>query len=107
MKRVAGFLILLLVLAFFSQGAFAMKPGVELRPTDPAVISKGSSFVLIVDPKTYERPIRITWSVYDTGSEGIGSFPIINGKGVCYFSDDDENATCGPSPFTKAGPTEL
>jgi len=107
MKRVVGLLVLFLALALFSQDVLAVKPGVEFRPETPDVISKDASFLIIVDPKTYERPMRITWSVYDTGSEGIGSFPIINGKGVCYFSSDDENATCGPSPFTEAGPTEL
>jgi hypothetical protein len=107
MKRVAGLLLFLLVLAVCSQYVLALKPSVEIRPTDPTVISKDSSFVLMVDPKTTEKPIRITWSVYDTGNIGIGSFPMVGGKGVCYFSNDDGNATCGPSPFTKSGPTRL
>lgn len=107
MKRVAGLLLVIFMLMACSQNALALKPSVELRPADPAVISKDASFILIVDPKTSEKPVRITWSVYDTGNIGIGSLPMVGGKGVCYFSDDDENATCGPSPFTKAGPTEL
>ncbi|NIP40013.1 MAG: hypothetical protein GTN39_00685 [Candidatus Aenigmarchaeota archaeon] len=107
MKRVAGLLLAVFVIALCCRGVLAAVPGVEFRPETPDVISKDASFILIVDPKTTEKPIRITWSVYDTGNEGIGSFPIIDGKGVCYFSNEDGNATCGPSPFTKAGPTEL
>jgi len=107
MKRVVVFLAVILMLTICSQGVFALRPNVELRPETPTVISKDSAFVLIVDPRTAEKPIRITWSVYDTGNEGIGSFPMVGGKGVCYFSNYDENATCGPSPFTGAGPTEL
>ncbi|NIO21370.1 MAG: hypothetical protein GTN76_11690 [Candidatus Aenigmarchaeota archaeon] len=106
MKRVVGLLLFFLVVAILSQDVLAAKPIIELRP-DPAYISKDSGFILIVDPKTTEKPIRITWAVYDTGNEGIGSFPIVDGNGVCYFSNEDGNATCGPSPFTKSGPTEL
>ena len=107
MKRVVWLALFILMLTLFSQGAVAVKPNIEFRPEGPDIISKDASFVVIVDPKTTEKPIRVTWSVYDTGSEGVGSFPIIDGKGVCYFSNEDENATCGPSPFRKAGMTEL
>lgn len=107
MKRVVGVLLFFMVLVSLSGVVLAAKPEIEFRPETPSVISKGASFVMIVDPKTTERPIRITWAVYDAGGEGVGSFPIVDGKGVCYFSKDDGNATCGPSPFTKAGPTEL
>ena len=107
MRSPALSLVIIFVISAYSQGASAVEPSVQFRPEGPHVISKDASFVLIVDPKTTEKPIRITWSVYNTGNVGIGSFPIVDGKGVCYFSNEDGNATCGPSPFTQAGPTEL
>lgn len=86
--------------------ATAAGPEVTIIP-DNRIVSVNSPFLMRVDPGTTERPMRITWSVYNTGSVGIGSFPIIDGEGLCYFSGSDTNATCGPSPFTVAGETEL
>jgi hypothetical protein len=104
MKRILLAIFVLFILISLPSEVFAA-PSVTIYPED--VISKDSSFLIKVDPKTTERPIRITWAVYNMGEIGIGSFPIVNGKGICYFSNTDKNATCGPSPFTQAGETEI
>lgn len=87
--------------------ARADSPDVIILP-DEKVLSVNSAVLIKVDPKTTEKPMRITWSVYNTGSIGLGSFPATtDGKGLCYFSNSDGNATCGPSPFFNSGPTEM
>jgi hypothetical protein len=107
MRGVRGFVLLFVFAVSFSAVSFhagAQTPDVTILPE---VVSVDSSLLVKVDPMTSERPIRITWSVYNTGNEGVGSFPITDGKGLCYFSNDDGNATCGPSPFFQTGETEL
>ncbi len=107
MKRVWLFVLLLILSLTFSVNSVrvsAQNPDVTILPE---VVSVDSSLLVKVDPKTGEKPIRITWSVYNTGSIGLGSFPIVDGKGLCYFSNDDGNATCGPSPFFLTGETEF
>ncbi len=87
-------------------GLAAAIPDVMILP-DEKIVSLNSSVLIKVDPKTSEAPMRITWSVYNTGNIGMGSFPMVDGKGLCYFSNSDGNATCGPSPFFQTGETEL
>ncbi|MCX6817639.1 MAG: hypothetical protein NTU57_02155 [Candidatus Aenigmarchaeota archaeon] len=102
-------LVLLLAVAFLLVPGFARaaSPDVIILP-DEKVLSVNSAVLIKVDPKTTEKPMRITWSVYNTGSIGLGSFPATtDGKGLCYFSNSDGNATCGPSPFFNSGPTEM
>ncbi len=99
-------LIFALTFSIISIHTSAQTPGVTVLPMQ-TVGSVDSSFLVKVDPKTTERPIRIIWTAWDMGDEGVGSFPIVDGKGICYFSNDDENATCGPSPFSQTGETEL
>jgi hypothetical protein len=101
-------LVLFLAVAFLLVPGFARadSPDVIILP-DEKVLSVNSAVLIKVDPKTTEKPMRITWSVYNTGSIGLGSFPFVEGKGLCYFSNSDGNATCGPSPFFNAGPTEM
>lgn len=70
-------------------------------------LSPNSSFIVIANPNTNERPIRMLWSVYNTGNYGIGSFQQVGNKFICYFSNTDPNATCGPSPFTESGSTQM
>jgi len=105
MKRVWGYLLFVFILASLVMSAF-VHAEIVVKTYPDKQISKGSPVVIVVDPDTTERPIRITWSVYDGGLTGIGSFPMVDGKGVCYFSEDG-NATCGPSPFTETGETEI
>ena len=109
MKGVRVSVLLLIFALTFSVSSVhvnAQTPDVTILPKQ-TVVSVDSSFIVKVDPKTTEKPIRIVWSIYDMGNEGLGSFPIVDGKGICYFSNDDENATCGPSPFTQTGETDL
>ncbi len=96
--------VIFLFVVFQVNTARAQTPDVTIIPQ---IISVNSSCFVKVDPKTTEKPMRITWSVYNTGNIGVGSFPITDGRGVCHFSNDDENATCGPSPFFVSGETEF
>ncbi len=107
MRRVWGFLFLLLFSFTFLNGIFAGEAEAISVTIIPEVVSVNSPLLIKVNPETSEKPIRITWAVYNTGNIGIGSFPVVDGNGICYFSNDDGNATCGPSPFFQAGETEL
>lgn len=109
MKRVWGLIsLLILALTFLSSPVCVegfSENDVTIIPIEG--VSVNSPLLIKVDPETTEKPIRITWSVYNTGNIGMGSFPIVDGKGLCYFSNEDGNATCGPSPFWQTGETEL
>lgn len=110
MVRAWAFVLVSLLAVAFLNMAFvqALPPQVTIIPAiDNKIISVNSDLAIKVDPKTSEKPVRITWSVYNMGSIGVGSFPIVGGEGLCYFSESDGNATCGPSPFFQAGETEL
>jgi hypothetical protein len=99
--------VFLLALVFFNL-AFAGAEALEVTILpDNKIVSVNSNIVVKVDPETSTAPVRLTWSVYNTGAIGLGSFPIVGGMGVCYFSNTDGNATCGPSPFFQTGETEL
>jgi hypothetical protein len=69
---------------------------------------------MVVDPysigsgiSSADKPFRVRWTVVGSGVAGIGTFPLAGSEGnemaVCYFSDEDINATCGPSPITSTG----
>lgn len=96
--------LLAFTLALSSVPASASNPDIKILP-EP--VSVNSSLLLKVDPDTSETPIRITWAVYNTGNIGTGSLIMSEGDGICYFSNEDGNATCGPSPFFQEGATEL
>jgi hypothetical protein len=109
MSKVRGLFLVSLIAFSLLFGAALVKaevPDVTILP-DEKIVSVNAPVVIKVDPKTSEAPMRVTWSVYNTGNIGLGSFPIVNGKGLCYFSNTDGNATCGPSPFFNAEETEL
>ena len=109
MKRAWGLISVLIFTLFFLLNPVFVEgfsdDDVTIIPLEG--VSVDSPLLVRVDPETTEKPIRITWSVYNTGNIGVGSFPIVDGKGLCYFSNEDGNATCGPSPFWQAGETEL
>ena len=75
MKGVRGFVLLLIFALIFSVSSVhvnALDPGdVRILPLKP-VISVDSSFIVKVDPETTEKPIRMVWSIYDMGNEGLG-----------------------------------
>ncbi|NOX71410.1 MAG: hypothetical protein GXO64_01800 [Candidatus Micrarchaeota archaeon] len=91
----------LFAVIFAMQCASALpEPSITIVPSS---ISQDASFVMIVDPMTSQAPLRIAWSVFNPNMNGnyiMGQLPIHGGKGICYFSNTDGNATCGPSPLT-------
>ncbi|MEM5871535.1 MAG: hypothetical protein QW051_01545 [Candidatus Aenigmatarchaeota archaeon] len=105
-KNISLFIAFVIFEAFFINLTFAQPIDVFILP-DNKIISVNSPAVIKVDPKTTETPIRVVWSVYNTGEKGMGSFEYVDGKWICYFSNDDGNATCGPSPFFLSGETEF
>jgi len=66
----------------------------------PETISENGSFLMIVDPMVYDLSTRVTWVVPAFVDTNIGLFPRIGDKWVCYFSNDDREANCGPTPFS-------
>jgi hypothetical protein len=80
---------------------------IRYYPFDVMLSPNTSVGIEVVPDSVIQKPYRITWSVVGIGARGIGSFPIENGKGFCYFSNDDENATCGPNPFTSSGEHQI
>lgn len=92
--------------------AFSMVPAVYATLPSPEItiypnsLSPNSSFIMTVDPMTSKTPMRLAWSVYNPNVNGnyiMGQLPVKYGKGICYFSNVDGNATCGPSPFYGTG----
>lgn len=68
----------------------------------PQIISPNSSF-LMISYYADSGSIRLGWDVkYNPLCQFgyIGSLQKIDDRYVCYFSDIDPEATCGPSPFT-------
>jgi len=98
---------LMLVIFLLSQISFVQATDVIFipNPGDPRLLSVNpdESFIIIVDPYGFginvNKPYRVRWTVVGAGVGGIGTFPIVNDKAICYFSKNDENATCGPSPI--------
>lgn len=83
--------------------AALQEPTIKIIPTS---LSENASFIMIVDPMTTKKPVRIGWFVFDPNIDGrflMGQLPVIGNKGVCYFSNDDPAATCGPSPLYGTG----
>jgi hypothetical protein len=68
----------------------------------PSKISVNSSFIVIADPNAGDDDsILVNWVA---GGVSYGSFPKVYGKWMCYFSNTDSSATCGPTPFTEPIP---
>ena len=98
-KNIFGAVLFLAIVILLSSGyAF----GYQITYI-PQVVSVNSSFIMIVDPGPQQTPVRITWALYNGGLANVGLFPLISGRGVCYFSNTDINATCGPSPLMNEG----
>jgi len=98
MKLLGGLsaLLLLFVLVAVSGAAALPVPNVQFIPEQ---LSENGSFLMIVDPMVYDKPVRVTWTVPAILDTNIGLFPRDGDKWVCYFSNDDPDATCGPTPF--------
>ncbi len=103
--NICSVLILTVLLVLIGIGMISALPEPSIT-VFPNSLSPNSSFVMIVDPMTTQTPIRMAWSVYNPNMDGnyiMGQLPKINGKGICYFSNTDKNATCGPTPFMGTG----
>lgn len=90
--------IFLLVVLTLIPSILAQEPNVYVYPNYANV---NTDMVIVVEPSIYDKPMRIVGCMIDGfgGPEYCFSFPIINRKGICYFSNEDENASCGPSPL--------
>jgi len=102
-KAFAG-LAALFVLSVLSAPALALStPSVTFIPDK---ISKSEPFIAIANPSQAPGDsVIVTWDTdQTTGEYNIrGSFPKVNGKFVCYFSNTDNESTCGPVPFKNIG----
>ncbi|MBI4021133.1 MAG: hypothetical protein HY369_02735 [Candidatus Aenigmarchaeota archaeon] len=67
----------------------------------PAQISASSPFIVIAKGQT-TVPTRVTWTVPGFGEADFGSFSKVGDLFVCYFSNADPAALCGPTPFQVA-----
>jgi len=67
----------------------------------PSMISANASFIAITDPAAGNVPARVTWAVVQP-PYASGLFPRVDDTFVCYFSNEDPRANCGPAPFTIA-----
>jgi hypothetical protein len=98
MKLFGGCLAFALVFSFLVSAALALPtPNVEFIPD---MISENGSFLMIVDPMVHDKSIRVTWKVPGFLDTNIGLLPREGDKWICYFSNDDKDATCGPTPFS-------
>ena len=68
----------------------------------PNTISAKSGVIVVAEVEG-TGPLRVSWFVptyYGQGYNVIGNlFKIDEGKYMCYFSNTDQESTCGPSPF--------
>ena len=84
----------LFLLVILLPSVLALQPNVTIIPQN---FSANSSWILLVDPGT-DKPVRINWwSAY-----GFGQVPRVGDLWMCYFSNDDPLANCGPNPFINA-----
>jgi hypothetical protein len=93
---------LVYAILFLSALALAASPGLAQLPSPtvtfiPDMISANSSFVMKANPGSVTGPVRVTWIMYEANA--LGSLPYTDGMYACYFSDTDEESTCGPVPF--------
>ena len=87
-----------LFLNLFTSALAIEAPEVEIIPSR---ISANASFLIIADP--HPEPgenVRVMW--YVGGTPDYGLFPKIGDKWMCYFSNTDPYATCGPSLFAQS-----
>jgi len=99
-KFSAGFTALF-ALAMLSASALAIStPSVTFIPDK---ISTNSAFIVIADPHAAANDsVIVTWGLNGPSALEMnrqGSFPKINNRYVCYFSNTDNESTCGPAPF--------
>ncbi|RLI97868.1 MAG: hypothetical protein DRO99_02255 [Candidatus Aenigmatarchaeota archaeon] len=96
MKRLGGLALLLFFAAMVSQAAALSAPTVTFIPEQ---FSENGSFIALVDPGVYDKSVRVTWITPGISNTSLGLFPRDGDKWTCYFSNSDEAATCGPTPF--------
>lgn len=97
MKLLGGLLVSAMVFSFLVSVTSALPtPNVQFIPE---MISENGSFLMIVDPMVYDKSVRVTWKVPGFLDTNIGLLPRQGDKWICYFSNDDKDATCGPTPF--------
>jgi len=96
----ASFLLTAIAVGLASVPANAQSiPGVTFIPDK---LSVNSSFVMIADTGSLPDPLRVSWVFVGdiwSGIEYIGQMPYTGSRYMCYFSDTDVEATCGPSPL--------
>lgn len=101
LNRVFAGATALLVLAIFAVPALAIStPSVTFIPEK---VSINGAFIMMADPHASQTDsLVVTWGLNGPSSMEInrqGSFPRSGSKYVCYFSNTDNESTCGPSPF--------
>jgi len=101
MKKIA-ILVFVLASLLVVPSAFALvAPDLTYYPTK---VTADAGFLAVADPHPgVNDVIRVEWlksaGVGGTGAL-MGLFPKIGNQWICYFSNSDQNSTCGPSPFT-------
>ena len=93
MKTVITFFFALIILSPWALALSA--PNVTFIPSR---FSKDASFIAIAKGAS-NNPLRIGWIV-PPFSGYYGAFPKIGDDFICYFSNTDPSANCGPTPFT-------
>lgn len=92
MRWIVGIVI---AVAFLPSVAGLITPEVTFIPEK---ISANAPFIAIIEESPGES-VRPTWIVPGIGEAYFGSFPKVGDRHICYFSNTDPQATCGPSPF--------
>jgi len=94
--RISVLMLVLVVFALVPSGKAIITPDVTFIPPQ---ISDGASFLALAEGDLQDS-VRIVWSVQGLGDIYFGSFPKVGNNFVCYFSDTDSDANCGPTPFS-------
>lgn len=104
-KQLLAVLVPVFMLAVLAAPALAISaPSVAFIPDK---VSANGAFIMIADPhQAQDESLIVVWEKdYGTGEiNNKGSFPRVSGKYVCYFSNADNESTCGPAPFKVIDP---
>ncbi|MFH1294426.1 MAG: hypothetical protein ABIH90_00605 [Candidatus Aenigmatarchaeota archaeon] len=96
--------VLCVLLLAFQADALVIT-GVEFYPENPSI---GSGFIVVARVES-NSSVRVPWMVPGAcGVDGTcyGQMPKSGDAYICYFSNIDLNASCGPSPFSIPGSLE-
>ncbi|HLD77600.1 MAG TPA: hypothetical protein VJB16_01090, partial [archaeon] len=102
MRFVAAALLFLVAIAGIAAGAGSAGAVLTLPANQvtfiPDKLAGNGSFLMEVAPGI--AGARVSWLIPAAGETGYGQVPKQGSRWFCYFSNSDNESTCGPTPFS-------